>query len=237
MKLNVRTWGDGPKQAVLIHGFNCDSGDWWEVAPRLAERGYTVNALDLRGHGLSERADSYTAADYASDVIETIETPIDLLMGHSLGGMVAGLTAHDLAPARAIYLDPPWGRSSDADREGLFPDLSSITAMSDDELAATLRSDFPRWSETAVEVDVASWRRWDPRTADYIAGAAAEDSMPSSAETPSLLIVSDPSPVCGLEAQELARKRGFEVRIGTGLTHSLFRDDFPFFMTLIDDWF
>jgi pimeloyl-ACP methyl ester carboxylesterase len=235
MKLNMKETGSGDKVAILLHGFNCDSGDWWEFAPVLVEKGYRVQALDFRGHGHSPRADSYSIADYASDVIETVEPHPDVIIGHSLGGRVIAELVDTILPSRAIYLDPPFSPIDESQRASLFPDLSKIPSMSDEELALTLRRDFPAWSEKAVEVDVASWRLWDPKTATFI-GKIAESGFPNSAVVPSLVMAADPSIVFREPEQHLARERGFEVRVAPGLTHSLFRDDFATFMRTLDGW-
>jgi pimeloyl-ACP methyl ester carboxylesterase len=234
MKLHVRESGTGDKVAVLIHGFNCDSGDWWELTPHLLERGYRVQALDLRGHGESARADSYTIADYAADVVETVAPNPEVIIGHSLGARVTAEVVDPLRPARAIYLDPPWSQAR-ADAANLFPDLDSIARMSDEELAATLRHDFPAWSERAVQVDVQSWRRWDPATAVLLQEPRLR-SLPETAIVPSLAIAAELDTVFDAEDHDEARRRGFEVRLAPGLTHSLFRDDFDLVLSLITDW-
>src|SRR5260370_25069309 len=83
------------------------------VAPRLAQQG-TVYALDLRGHGASDKpAAGYRLQDYAADVLDILQQlpyhQVNLL-GHSLGGLVA-LYLAGRAPARLARLvleDPPF---------------------------------------------------------------------------------------------------------------------------------
>jgi pimeloyl-ACP methyl ester carboxylesterase len=58
--------------------------------------GVRVVALDFRGHGLSEFADSYGYADYERDLLsllDRLELDQPTLAGHSLGGYVALLAA------------------------------------------------------------------------------------------------------------------------------------------------
>ncbi|GMA24819.1 hypothetical protein GCM10025864_25780 [Luteimicrobium album] len=234
MKLNVRESGEGDKIAVLIHGFNCDSGDWWELTPELLRRGYHVKAVDLRGHGHSPRATSYTLPEYAADVVETIGESPELIIGHSLGAQVTALTVPELLPSKAIYFDPPWSLPEEG-APNLFPDLSAIPSMTDEELAATLRHDFPAWSEKAIEVDVASWRLWDPATAATITDVRLS-GMPERALVPSLAIAAEKDTVFAAKDHATAQERGFVVRLAPGLTHSLFRDDFDLVLSLISDW-
>ncbi len=58
--------------------------------------GVRVIALDFRGHGLSEHADSYGYADYEQDLVsllDRLELDEVTVAGHSLGGYVALLAA------------------------------------------------------------------------------------------------------------------------------------------------
>jgi len=236
MQLHVEESGTGERTIVLLHGFNCDSADWWELTPALIDRGYHVLALDLRGHGRSHRAGSYRIDEFADDVVETLDgVHSKLIMGHSLGATVTGLVVDRLLPDRAVYLDPPWSPIDQVTRESLFPDLSSIPLMSDDELAATLRQDFPAWGEKAIEVDVASWRRWDPTSAAVLAGPL-DAAKPVKPTVPSMVMFAGDGSLTAVSDQEDARARGFEVRIADGLTHSLFRDDFQLFLNRLEGW-
>jgi len=236
VRLHRRITGDGERDALLIHGFNCDSGDWWEVAPVLVSRGYRVVAVDLRGHGRSPRSNSYALADYVADVVETVQRRPALAIGHSLGGSVLAGGAERLRPERAIYLDPPWSPLDDDTTAKLFPDLAAIPGMSDAELSATLRRDFPRWSDHAIEVDVDSWRRWDPATGDEIVATLRGSGPMSVAVVPSLVVAADPSVVCLPDEQRRLRGLDYAVRVAPGLTHSLFRDDLATFLRTLDGW-
>lgn len=107
LKLSLRIWGSGPKRALLIHGMSSNAAGWWRVGPALAERGYTVTAPDLRGHGRSPADSDYSLAAYTADIMELADR-WDLILEHSLGGAVAvcALTAQpDLTPA--LVLEDP----------------------------------------------------------------------------------------------------------------------------------
>ncbi len=79
--------------SLLVHGVTGWWRTWWRVGPALADAGWRVVAVDLRGHGLSPRLDgNVTVRDLAADLASTVAAigrPIDLLVGHSLGGAVA----------------------------------------------------------------------------------------------------------------------------------------------------
>jgi pimeloyl-ACP methyl ester carboxylesterase len=127
--LATRTWDDGagPSRplAVLVHGVTSSSRTWWRVGPALAERGFRVLAVDLRGHGASPGpVAGLAAADLAADVAETVAdggaagaSPpvVDLLVGHSLGALVALelVTARPGLARRLLLEDPPGPNSID----------------------------------------------------------------------------------------------------------------------------
>lgn len=99
--------------AVLVHGVAGWWRTWWRVGPALAERGWRVVAVDQRGHGHSPRFEGpASVADFAADlavVIERVGSPVNALIGHSLGAAVAA----ELAFARPelvrclVLEDPP----------------------------------------------------------------------------------------------------------------------------------
>jgi pimeloyl-ACP methyl ester carboxylesterase len=62
--------------------------------------------VDLRGHGQSDRAATYTLDDFADDLVETLPSGLDGIVSHSLGGAVVARALDRLAPQHAVYLDP-----------------------------------------------------------------------------------------------------------------------------------
>lgn len=85
----------GRPPLLFVHGSFSGAWIWGEhFLPYLADAGWECMAVSLRGHGQSEgreRLDSLTLADYVADVGEAASAlgrpPI--LIGHSLGGLVA----------------------------------------------------------------------------------------------------------------------------------------------------
>ncbi|WP_162909965.1 alpha/beta fold hydrolase [Aggregatilinea lenta] len=75
---------------VLIHGAGGSHLDWPPELRRLA--GVRVLALDLPGHGKSSgagRADTQVYAAAVAGLLETLDLPPAVLVGHSMGGGVA----------------------------------------------------------------------------------------------------------------------------------------------------
>jgi predicted alpha/beta hydrolase len=58
---------------LLIHGLASNARLWDGPARRLAELGHAVTAIDLRGHGLSDKPDTgYDMANIADDVLDVV---------------------------------------------------------------------------------------------------------------------------------------------------------------------
>ncbi len=85
------TIGAAGPHIVLLHGLT-DSWRSFELLFAPLAGKFQLFALDQRGHGESERADSYAIGDFADDAIAFIEAlgvaPAHLV-GHSLGSIVA----------------------------------------------------------------------------------------------------------------------------------------------------
>ncbi|WP_373068910.1 alpha/beta fold hydrolase [Gemmatimonas sp.] len=96
---------------LLLHGISNSRDVWYDWAVELSDR-YRVYTLDFRGHGHSGRAGRYAIADYVSDaeaMLAVIGAPTHVV-GHSLGGVVAGALAQsDSALVHSVLmLDPAW---------------------------------------------------------------------------------------------------------------------------------
>ena len=91
VRLAVRdSGGDGPT-AVLLHGLGAPQRSWDRVAPLLAPH-FRVVTYDQRGHGASAAASDYSLDAFLADlqaVLDTLALEHPLLVGHSLGGLLA----------------------------------------------------------------------------------------------------------------------------------------------------
>lgn len=82
--------GPGPK-LLILHGLTGSHDEFLHLAPILARQAH-LYLLDMRGHGRSGRAESYTVAEYGRDVVAFLQDVVGetaVLLGHSLGGIVA----------------------------------------------------------------------------------------------------------------------------------------------------
>lgn len=83
------------KMLVLLHALGGDLTSWKKERDLLNSYGYGTLAVDLRGHGLSDRPGSmhaYNFTNFADDIHAIVkqEELIDpIVVGHCLGGMIA----------------------------------------------------------------------------------------------------------------------------------------------------
>lgn len=89
-QLHYEDYGRG-MPVLLVHGLGSSTRDWEYQIPALAAR-YRVIAIDVRGHGRSDKPrERYSIAAFADDVAALIEHLglIDVhLVGISMGGMI-----------------------------------------------------------------------------------------------------------------------------------------------------
>lgn len=260
-----------PPLAVLVHGVTSSSRTWWRVGPALAERGYRVLAVDLRGHGASPRTEAgLSVADLADEVAETVEAasrspggtarspsaegrlpgtvagaPVDLLVGHSLGALVAlELVGRRPRFARRLVVEDPPGSAS-VDWAALAAGIEADThraVTEPDTLRRDLEAANPAWPPGEAERRVADLADCDGRAI----AAALRPGVPF--DLPGLLAAA-PLPVLLLLAEEalgsilvgLDRKAAVEA-LPNGTTrvlpagHSVHREALDAWLAALDTW-
>ncbi|MGH8986435.1 MAG: alpha/beta fold hydrolase [Acidimicrobiia bacterium] len=96
--------GSGPP-LVLVHGLSADRRELDPIVERLAPE-FTCVRLDLRGHGKSEAArtahDVFSMAGDVAAVVGATGVGAPLIIGHSMGGMVATIYAASGEPVRGV---------------------------------------------------------------------------------------------------------------------------------------
>ncbi len=88
MQLFFRQVGTG-RPMIILHGLFGSCDNWLTISKVIADRGFSVFAVDQRNHGRSPHADTHSYPELAEDLHEFIqqqglEKPI--LVGHSMGG-------------------------------------------------------------------------------------------------------------------------------------------------------
>jgi pimeloyl-ACP methyl ester carboxylesterase len=93
LKVRVVERGDPESPpVVLVHGWGCSVYVFRLNMPALAEAGFRVIAVDLKGHGLSDKPvapDEYTIdslVEHLRDILDALGLQRPALAGHSLGG-------------------------------------------------------------------------------------------------------------------------------------------------------
>jgi pimeloyl-ACP methyl ester carboxylesterase len=102
--LEILEAGEGGDPLLVLHGFCGAKENFSEAASQLAERGWHVVVPDQRGHGVSAHpagTSAYSFDLFVSDALALVDAlgwRRFVLIGHSMGGMVAqqlALTAPD----------------------------------------------------------------------------------------------------------------------------------------------
>ncbi len=152
---------------LCVHGLASNCRMWDGVAARLVELGHPVVAVDLRGHGQSDKPErGYDFATMAFDLLAVLDAlgwQRAVVAGQSMGGnLVLELAA--LAPARvagvagvdggAIDLQQRWP-VWDAAAAALAP--PRLEGMPRTEVLGELRRAHPDWSEEAYEAFLANF--------------------------------------------------------------------------------
>jgi pimeloyl-ACP methyl ester carboxylesterase len=99
--------------AIMVHGAFCAGWAFDAFRQPFEAAGYDCLTPDLRGHTPGGSAAGASMADYAKDIAALIKaqaTP-PVLIGHSLGGLVAQMAAARAPVAALVLLAPsaPWG--------------------------------------------------------------------------------------------------------------------------------
>ena len=131
---------------LLIHGLASNARLWDGPARRLAELGHAVTAIDLRGHGLSDKPDSgYDMANVADDVRD----------------VVTALSARQRNWVRPLVLGQSWGGNIVVEYAHRHGDtIRGIVAV--DGGTIELSQAFPEWElcKTQLMARCTTWSAW-----------------------------------------------------------------------------
>lgn len=172
VSLHLLDWGPpapGGASFVLVHGLASNARLWSGAAAHLARLGHGAVAVDLRGHGRSDKPepgpgvyDTPVVADEVASLCEAlirdgIVAPRPVVVGQSWGGnvvvelghrhpgLVRGVCGVDGGTIELSAVFPDW---DDCARQLAPPHLAGTPA---DRLRAAIAAAHPDWSDEAVD--------------------------------------------------------------------------------------
>ena len=234
MRLNLLEGGDGDRVVVLLHGLAGSAESWWRVHDLLASQGCRVLALDLPGHGLSDRDPQGSVERAAASVVETVASAIDghpwAALGHSYGGLILGAAAPGLGAGTVVHVDTPLRIAG----QGSSELVERYRRQREDRTADQMRRTRPHYGERDVEVEARAARRFDPVTAAAVLGGPDIRWSPAAG---SIVVRSDSSGHISDQDCQLLSSRGVQVRTVTGAAHSIWYSHFHECVTALPEVF
>jgi len=227
-------WGnpDASRRALIVHGLGSSAHTTWQLSEGMAQQGWSVTAVDLRGHGYAPRASRYSIRDFAGDVQAT--APVDggswdVAIGHSIGAAAVAVASHDSPKwtKKLVLLDPALTVGKERKEMVRTGQLYGHDQLTEEEVAR----DNPHWHPLDVELRV-----WSHKTASRFAVEHAVLDNPvwdvadqaKALGVDTLVIGGDPAVDSMFTGQHAADVLGANPRIshvvieGTG--HSVHRD-------------
>jgi pimeloyl-ACP methyl ester carboxylesterase len=97
--------GTGATALVFVHGW-LGNASWWNPARKHVASRYTTVAIDLPGHGRSDKTRTrWSAAQYADDIVAAAADFRDvILVGHSMSGPYVCEAAPRIPQTRAVIV-------------------------------------------------------------------------------------------------------------------------------------
>jgi pimeloyl-ACP methyl ester carboxylesterase len=256
-RLVVHEYGDPEAPVlVLLHGIT-DSGQCWtDLVERLGSA-YRIVAPDALGHGASDRfTDEELASEepmeqmYAAtaDLLrEVAPSGGVLLVGHSMGGGLAGaLAAREPDLVRAVVLeDPAWrderprGEADELTRQRVAD--AEQTAAEPEAAIAQCRLDHPSWPASELSAWAAAKADVDLAFLRTGRGLVATPwrEIATAIRRPALVVTGDHEVI--LHAGVLEEIAGLgnpalEVHVVPGAAHCVRRDQADAFHAAVDPW-
>lgn len=87
-KIHYQNYGSGKDALVLVHCWTCNLEMWRDHIPEFSKRARVI-ALDLPGHGMSDKPETTYSMDFFADAIDAVMKDAGVehavLVGHSMG--------------------------------------------------------------------------------------------------------------------------------------------------------
>lgn len=134
IRVHYKTWGEGPKTLLFVHGFGCDMNTWEAQFDAFKQdKDLRLVFVDLPGYGQSDKPHvDYTLSFFSRavyTVMDEIKCDYTFLAGHSLGTPVC----------RQMTFDNPSRIGGICDVDGvycLYPHISENPSAEEQEKAA-----------------------------------------------------------------------------------------------------
>lgn len=230
MSVHIERGGSSGPTVLLLHGSGATGAVW---APVLGELdGLRWIVVDLPGHGRSGWLPSYHHRDHAAAIGAALDVAeVDLVVGHSLGGLVA-LTLADAIPVgavTAIAMKVSWtpeqlaGRAALADRpQRIFPDRADALRLF--AKVSGLPADSPGLASGIRQTPEGYCLAADPHlTADPPATQDELAAVMARVTVPVQLACGDADP--GIDPGDMAAVLGRDVEVVPGAGHNPHIDD------------
>lgn len=163
---------------LLIHGLASNARLWDGPARVLASMGHAVTAVDLRGHGFSDKTDAgYSMHEVADDIRDVLDqlpgyssARKPVLLGQSWGGnivvecahrhgeRISGIVAVDGGTIELAHAFPEWEECA----RTLRP--PALEGMKYERLRSYIRAAHPDWSDEAINGQMHNMERLDDDT-------------------------------------------------------------------------
>lgn len=230
MTVHIERGGNSGPTVLLLHGSGATGAVWAPVLAELSDLRWIV--VDLPGHGRSGWLPSYHHRDYAAAVAEAVgDTEIDLVVGHSLGALVA-LTLADstsVGAVTAIAMKVRWTpeqlarRAATADRpQRTFADLADALRLF--AKVSGLPADSPGLATGIRQTADGHCLAADPHlAADPPATEEELAAVMSRVTVPVRLACGDADP--GIDPGDMAAVLGRDVEVIAGAGHNPHIDD------------
>lgn len=253
---------------IAIHGLMESAACLGGAVPRWVSYGWAVLAIDLRGHGSSPRWSDRDLQEHPGDVM--VQDVLELLRaeelqglahlpalyyGHSAGGAVAAAvaaTAPEQAPAGflpvGVLLEDPFWRlpvTALQDRtvaESAHAHLVEMQSRTPAERAQIRRGEWPRWTETEIQLSCNAQADTDPRivlNGNIIPTTPWPDILDALRVSAVRTLIITGTNKTGItpQHQQMARALGAEVEVFEGASHFIRRDMEDKFMHTATDFF
>lgn len=241
----VETYGESGPIVLGIHGMTGSRKSWERLARHYDGR-FRFVVYDQRGHGDSARVDGPMTLHRALldlyNVLDSLDEPVDTLLGHSWGGAVAILGGRRFDVRRVVAVDPMLRQASAQWYDEYLAELRDLFRVQGAERDAKVRADYADWPEVDRERKVHAVHSMTARPIEKL-----RDENPPEAwdlrrdleeyPRPLFLAVAEEDSVIAVDELKHVRQLAgpnVMIRVFEKQGHSLHRTDFERFVQELD---